>query len=175
MAKKGTWIKAVLGIGSAVVAGKVIYDKYSNTKEQFVKEEEESAQEEVKKYNAIGERKTVEIQDEEFNGCELKAVCAKMVLDLSLASITKDVYINFKSQASSVVIVLPEGIHAADDVEKVASRVLNAAEAAAEEDDVPTVYVIGSATVSGIDIIPASFYGEDDDFEDFDEAETVDE
>ena len=53
MAKKGSLLKTVIGIGSLAVAGKVAYDKYRNTKEKYVKEEKESADDVVKKYNAI--------------------------------------------------------------------------------------------------------------------------
>ena len=125
MAKKGSLLKTVIGLGSLAVAGKVAYDKYRNTKEKYVKEEKESADDVVKKYNAIAESKVIEIQDEEFEGCEIKASASKVVLDLSLAVIEKDVYINFKSQASSVVIVVPEGVNVTCDIEKVASRVRN--------------------------------------------------
>lgn len=171
MAKKGSLLKTVIGIGSLAVAGKVAYDKYRNTKEKYVKEEKESADDVVKKYNAIAESKVIEIQDEEFEGCEIKASASKVVLDLSLAVIEKDVYINFKSQASSVVIVVPEGVNVTCDIEKVASRVRNEV-INVDEEGIHTVYVIGNASVSNVDIIPVDFYGEDEDFEDEDlEAE----
>lgn len=165
MSKKGSFLKTVIGLGSVAVAGKVVYDKYKNTKARYMQEEDEFKDEAVKKYNAIAESKVIEIQDEKFEGCEIKAVAAKVVLDLSLAQIDNDVYINFKSQASSVIIVLPEGINAACDVEKVASSVKNEV-VNTEEDGIPTVYVIGTSNISSVDIIPADFYGEDDDFED---------
>lgn len=167
MAKKGSLLKTVIGLGSLAVAGKVAYDKYRNTKEKYVKEENESADDVVKKYNAIAESKVIEIQDEEFEGCEIKASASKVVLDLSLAVIEKDVYINFKSQASSVVIVVPEGVNVTCDIEKVASRVRNEVNNI-DEEGIHTVYVIGNASVSNVDIIPVDFYGEDEDFEDED-------
>ena len=37
MAKKGSLLKTVIGIGSLAVAGKVAYDKYRNKKEKYVK------------------------------------------------------------------------------------------------------------------------------------------
>lgn len=174
MAKKGSLLKTVIGIGSLAVAGKVAYDKYRNTKEKYVKEEKESADDVVKKYNAIAESKVIEIQDEEFEGCEIKASASKVVLDLSLAVIEKDVYINFKSQASSVVIVVPEGVNVTCDIEKVASRVRNEV-INADEEGIHTVYVIGNASVSNVDIIPVDFYGEDEDFEDEDVEAEADE
>lgn len=174
MAKKGSFLKAALGIGSLAVAGKVVYDKYKNTKEKYVKEEDESKDDIVKKYNAIAESKVIELQDEEFEGCEIKAVASKVVLDLSLAAIEKDVYINFKSQASCVIIVLPEGINVTCDIEKVASAVKNEVENS-EEEGIPTVYVIGTSNVSCVDIIPADFYCEDDDFEDDEDSDFVEE
>ena len=171
MAKKGSFLKTVIGLGSLAVAGKVAYDKYKNTKEKYVREETESAEDVVKKYNAIAESKVIEIQDEEFEGCEIKASASKVVLDLSLAAIEKDVYINFKSQASSVVIVVPEGVNVTCDIEKVASRVRNEV-VNVDEEGIHTVYVIGNASVSNVDIIPVDFYGEDEDFEDEDYEET---
>lgn len=167
MAKKGSLLKTVIGLGSLAVAGKVAYDKYRNTKEKYAKEENESADDVVKKYNAIAESKVIEIQDEEFEGCEIKASASKVVLDLSLAVIEKDVYINFKSQASSVVIVVPEGVNVTCDIEKVASRVRNEVNNI-DEEGIHTVYVIGNASVSNVDIIPVDFYGEDEDLEDED-------
>ena len=174
MAKKGSFLKTVIGLGSLAVAGKVAYDKYRNTKEKYVKEEKESADDVVKKYNAIAESKVIEIQDEEFEGCEIKASASKVVLDLSLAVIEKDVYINFKSQASSVVIVVPEGVNVTCDIEKVASRVRNEV-INVDEEGIHTVYVIGNASVSNVDIIPVDFYGEDEDFEDEDVEAEADE
>lgn len=174
MAKKGSLLKTVIGLGSLAVAGKVAYDKYRNTKEKYVKEEKESADDVVKKYNAIAESKVIEIQDEEFEGCEIKASASKVVLDLSLAVIEKDVYINFKSQASSVVIVVPEGVNVTCDIEKVASRVRNEV-INVDEEGIHTVYVIGNASVSNVDIIPVDFYGEDEDFEDEDVEAEADE
>lgn len=174
MSKKGSFLKAVIGIGSAAVAGKVVYDKYKNTKAKYVQEEEEFKDEAVRRYNAIAESKVIEVQDEKFEGCDVKAVASKVVLDLSLAVIEKDVYINFKSQASSVIIVLPEGINVTCDIEKVASSVKNEVENT-EEEGVPTVYVIGISNISSVDIIPADFYGEDEDFEDEDSDDTADE
>ena len=169
MAKKGSLLKTVIGLGSLAVAGKVAYDKYRNTKEKYVKEEKESADDVVKKYNAIAESKVIEIQDEEFEGCEIKASASKVVLDLSLAVIEKDVYINFKSQASSVVIVVPEGVNVTCDIEKVASRVRNEV-INVDEEGIHTVYVIGNASVSNVD-----FYGDDEDFEDEDVEAEADE
>lgn len=174
MAKKGSLLKTVIGLGSLAVAGKVAYDKYRNTKEKYVKEEKESADDVVKKYNAIAESKVIEIQDEEFEGCEIKASASKVVLDLSLAVIEKDVYINFKSQASSVVIVVPEGVNVTCDIEKVASRVRNEV-INVDEEGIHTVYVIGNASVSNVDMIPVDFYGEDEDFEDEDVEAEADE
>lgn len=81
--------KTLVGIGAAAVAGKVAYDKYKTVKEAFTKEENESVDAEVKKYNAIFEKKVVEVEDEEFSGCEIKTVGAKAVLDLGLAVFEK--------------------------------------------------------------------------------------
>lgn len=168
MAKKKI-AKALVGIGAVAVAGKVAYNKYKTVKEQFVKEENESVDAEVKKYNAIFEKKIVEIEDEEFSGCEIKTVGAKAVLDLGLAVFEKDVYINFTSTASTLTIILPEGVNAACDVEKTCSGVRNLVKNT-DEEDIHTVYVIGKAVMSNVEVIPVNFYIDDDgDFEDTDE------
>jgi hypothetical protein len=120
----------------------------------------------VKKYNAICEKKVVEVEDEEFTGCELKAVGAKLVLDLGLAVFEKDVYVNFTSTGSSVTVILPEGVNAACDVEKTLSGVKNLVDNV-DEEGIHTVYLIGKAVASNIEVIPVNFYvDEDGDFED---------
>ena len=164
MAKK--LIKTVAGIGAIAVAGKVGYDKYKNVKKQFTQEENDSIDAEIKKYNAIFDKKVVEIEDEEFTGCEVKVIGAKAVIDLGLAVFEKDVYINFTSTASNLTIILPEGVNAASDVEKTFSGVKNLVENV-DEEGIHTVYVIGKAVLSNIEIIPVNFYvDDDDDFED---------
>lgn len=164
MAKK--LIKTVAGVGAIAVAGKVGYNKYKNVKEQFAKEENDSIDAEVKKYNAIFDKKVVEIEDEEFTGCEVKVIGAKAVIDLGLAVFEKDVYINFTSTASNLTIILPEGVNAASDVEKTFSGVKNLVENV-DEEGIHTVYVIGKAVLSNVEIIPVNFYvDDDDDFED---------
>ena len=164
MAKK--LIKTVAGVGAIAVAGKVGYDKYKNVKKQFTQEENDSIDAEIKKYNAIFDKKVVEIEDEEFTGCEVKVIGAKVVIDLGLAVFEKDVYINFTSTASNLTIILPEGVNAASDVEKTFSGVKNLVENV-DEEGIHTVYVIGKAVLSNIEIIPVNFYvDDDDDFED---------
>ncbi len=169
MAKKSV-LKTVVGVAAAAVAGKVVYDKYKNTKEKFAKEEEESICEDVKKYNAIGTNKAIEVEDEVFNGCEVKAVASKMLVDLSYATIEKDAYINFSSSASSVLIVLPDGVNAVCDIEKVASNVNNEVENS--EENPYTVFIIGKANLSTVEVLPFSAFLEDkieeDDCEDCD-------
>ena len=173
MAKK--FAKTLVGIGAAAVAGKVAYDKYKTVKEAFTKEENESVDAEVKKYNAIFEKKVVEVEDEEFSGCEIKTIGAKEVLDLGLAVFEKDVYINFNSTASTLTIILPEGVNVACDIEKSVSSVKNLVDNV-DEEGIHTVYVIGKAVGSSIEIIPVNFYMDDaDDFEDADEDIFVDE
>ncbi|MGN0317569.1 MAG: hypothetical protein ACI4E1_06465 [Lachnospira sp.] len=176
MAKKGKVLKFALGVGAAAVAGKVAYDKFKATKEQFEQEENDSLELEVRKYNAIGTKKVVEIDDEDFNGCEVKAVGSKMVIDLGLAGINKDVYINFTSTASVVTIVVPDDVNVTCDIDRKASGVRNLVENI-DDENVATVYVIGTATCSNIEIIPVNFYvDEEEEFEDcdiFEEEEPV--
>ena len=169
MAKK--FAKTLVGIGAAAVAGKVAYDKYKTVKEAFTKEENESVDAEVKKYNAIFEKKVVEVEDEEFSGCEIKTVGSKAVLDLGLAVFEKDVYINFNSTASTLTIILPEGVNVACDIEKSVSSVKNLVDNV-DEEGIHTVYVIGKAVGSSIEIIPVNFYMDDDDEDIFVDEDT---
>ena len=162
MAKKNKFAKAVVALGAIGVASKIAYDKYKNVKADFVKEETASAEDDVKKYNAIFEK--------EFMGCEVKAVGSKAVIDLGLAVFERDVYINFSSSASTVTIILPEGVNVTCDVEKKLSGVRNLVENS-DEDGVHTVYIIGKAVCSNVEIIPVNFYIDDDDFEDIDDSE----
>ena len=174
MAKKKSFAKAFVGVTALAVAGKVVYDKYKILKEKFEKEENESICDEVKKYNAVCTSKSVEIEDEEFEGCEIKAIASKLILDLSLAVFEKDAYINFKSDASIVQIILPEGVNVICDIENVISGIKNLV-VNVEEEDIPTVFIIGKSTISSIEIIPANFYSDDDDdFDDEDDFESED-
>ena len=149
MAKKHGLAKVVLGVGAAAVAGKVAFDKFKQTKERFAKEENDSFDDEIRKYNAIGEKKVIEVEDEVFAGCELKAVASKTVLDLGLAVFEKDVYINFSSNASSVTIILPEGVNATCDISRKIAGVKNLVDNV-DEEGIHTVYIIGKAVCSNV-------------------------
>jgi hypothetical protein len=165
MAKKKI-AKTIVGIGAIAVAGKIAYNKYKNVKEQYTKEENESVDSEIKKYNAIFSKKVVEIEDEEFTGCEVKVVGSKAVIDLGLAVFEKDVYINFLSTASTVTIILPEGVNATCDIDRTCSGVRNLIDNV-DEEGIHTVYIIGKAVASNVEVIPVNFYVDDDeDFED---------
>ena len=153
MAKKHGLAKVVLGVGAAAVAGKVAFDKFKQTKERFAKEENDSFDDEIRKYNAIGEKKVIEVEDEVFAGCELKAVASKAVLDLGLAVFEKDVYINFSSNASSVTIILPEGVNATCDISRKIAGVKNLVDNV-DEEGIHTVYIIGKAVCSNVEVIP---------------------
>ena len=72
--------------------------------------------------------------------------------------------------ASTVTIILPEGVNVTCDVEKKLSGVRNLVENS-DEDGVHTVYIIGKAVCSNVEIIPVNFYIDDDDFEDIDDSE----
>lgn len=165
MAKKHGLAKVVLGVGAAAVAGKVALDKFKKTKERFVKEENDSLDDEIRKYNAIGEKKVIEVEDEVFAGCELKSVASKTVLDLGLAVFEKDVYINFSSNASSVTIILPEGVNATCDISRKIAGVKNLVDNV-DEEGIHTVYIIGKAVCSNVEVIPVNFYVDEEDEED---------
>ena len=167
MAKKHGFAKVVLGVGAAAVAGKVVLDKFKQTKERYAKEENDSLDDEIRKYNAIGEKKVIEVEDEVFSGCELKSVASKTVLDLGLAVFEKDVYINFTSTGSCVTIILPEGVNATCDITRKMSGVKNLVDNV-DEEGIHTVYVIGKAVCSSVEIIPVNFYVDEEDEEDSD-------
>lgn len=172
---KNKFFKTVVTLGALGVASKVAYDRYKNVKSEFEKEENDSLGTEVKKYNAIFQNKVVEVDDEVFTGCEVKAIGSKAVIDLGLAVFEKDVYIDFTSKASSVTIVLPEGVNAACDIEKRASVINNLVENT-DEEGIHTVYVIGTADASRIQIVPVDFYVDDeDDFEDIEDDKEAEE
>lgn len=164
--KKNGVLKLAVGIGAAAVAGKVAYDKFKAAKSKLTKEENDSAELEVRKYNAVCENRMVEIEDEEFMGCEVKAIASKMTLDLSLAVFEKDVYINFESICSNVSIVLPDGVNVTCDIDKKLAKVGNYVENS-DEDGIHTVYIIGKADLSKVEVVTVNFYVDDeDDYED---------
>lgn len=164
--KKNGVLKLAVGIGAAAVAGKVAYDKVKAAKSKLTKEENDSAELEVRKYNAVCENRMVEIEDEEFMGCEVKAIASKMTLDLSLAVFEKDVYINFESICANVSIVLPDGVNVTCDIDKKLAKVGNYVENS-DEDGIHTVYIIGKADLSKVEVVPVNFYVDDeDDYED---------
>ena len=168
--KKNGVLKLAVGIGAAAVAGKVAYDKFKAAKSKLTKEENDSAELEVRKYNAVCENRMVEIEDEEFMGCEVKAIASKMTLDLSLAVFEKDVYINFESICANVSIVLPDGVNVdvEDDSEDDFEEDFDEKAAFPESDDVEIKVINKSeeAAEDEEDVLAG--------FEIEDEAETVD-
>ena len=169
--------KALIFTAEVAVKPEVTLGEYKGVEvpKSEIEVTDEEVDAEVKKYNAIFEKKVVEVEDEEFSGCEIKTVGAKAVLDLGLAVFEKDVYINFNSTASTLTIILPEGVNVACDIEKSVSSVKNLVDNV-DEEGIHTVYVIGKAVGSSIEIIPVNFYmDDDDDFEDADEDIFVDE
>ena len=141
--KKNGLLKFAVGVGAAAVAGKVAYDKVKAAKNKLTKEEQDSAELEVRKYNAVCEKRDVEIEDEEFMGCEVKAIASKLTVDLSLA-VTCDIDKKLAGVHNYVENTDEEGIH--------------------------TVYIIGKAVLSSVEVIPVNFYVDDEDVEeDFDD------
>ena len=167
--KKNSLLKFAVGVGAAAVAGKVAYDKVKAAKNKLTKEEQDSAELEVRKYNAVCEKRDVEIEDEEFMGCEVKAIASKLTVDLSLAVFEKDVYINFESMISNVSIILPDGVNVTCDIDKKLAGVHNYV-GNTDEEGIHTVYIIGKAVLSSVEVIPVNFYVDDEDVEeDFDD------
>ena len=74
----------------------------------------------------------------------------------------KDVYINFSSNASSVTIILPEGVNATCDISRKIAGVKNLVDNV-DEEGIHTVYIIGKAVCSNVEVIPVNFYVDDDD------------
>ena len=97
----------------------------------------------------------------------LKSVASKTVLDLGLAVFEKDVYINFSSNASSVTIILPEGVNATCDISRKIAGVKNLVDNV-DEEGIHTVYIIGKAVCSNVEVIPVNFYVDEEDEEDSD-------
>jgi hypothetical protein len=170
MSRRHSVFKTVVGLAAAAGAAKVGYDQYKKTKEKFERQEQESESELIRKYNTIFERRVVEADEETFQGCEINAVGAHFILDLGKSVFTKDVYISLSAKASSVKIILPQNVGAQCDITRTASVVQNFAEDTAEEYDC-RIFVIGDAIGSRIEVIPMSFYA-DDDFDEEDEQKT---
>ena len=89
------------------------------------------------------------------------------VLDLGLAVFENDLYINFTSNASSVTIILPEGVNATCDISRKIAGVKNLVDNVYEE-GIHTVYIIGKAVCSNVEVIPVNFYVDEEDEEDSD-------
>ena len=79
-------------------------------------------------------------------------MASKTVLDLGLAVFEKDVYINFSSNASSVTIILPEGVNATCDISRKIAGVKNLVDNV-DEEGIHTVYIIGKAVCSNVEVI----------------------
>ena len=77
MAKK-KFLKTVAALGAIGVASKIAYDKYKEVSARFEQEENDSISDEVRKYNAIFGNKVVEVNDEVFTGCEVKAIASNV-------------------------------------------------------------------------------------------------
>ncbi|MGI5989216.1 MAG: hypothetical protein ACOX78_02970 [Lachnospiraceae bacterium] len=171
MSKRHSALKTMLGLAAAAGAAKIGYDQYKKTKEKFEKQEAESENELIRKYNTIFERRVVEADEETFQGCEINAIGSHFILDLGKAVFTKDVYISLSAKASSVKIILPQNVGAQCDITRTGSAVQNFAEDTEEEYDC-RIFIIGSAIGSRIEVIPMSFYA-DDDFDEEDSSETA--
>lgn len=161
MSKRHSVLKTALGLALAAGAAKIGYDQYKKTKEKFADSEQESESDLIHKYNTLFERRVVEADDDIFQGCEINASGAHFILDLGRAKFTKDVYISLSAKCSSVKIILPQGVSAQCDVTETASKVSNYAENPDDETQF-RIYIIGDALCSSIEVIPMSFYADDD-------------
>ena len=156
----------------AVLAGvaiKVGKDKYRQKKREYARIEEDSKHDLIRKYTSFFDRKLVEIEDGPFEGCELKSFSSKLVLDLSRAVIDKDVYVTIDVKGTSLTIILPEGQGVRTDINSVLAKVTNHLEGKKADH---TVYIIGKAWGSNIEIAPEYIYMDNDvreEYEDFNE------
>lgn len=156
----------------AVLAGvaiKVGTDKYREKKKEYAKIEEDSKHDLIRKYTSFFDRKLVEIEDGPFEGCELKTFSSKMVLDLSRAVIEKDVYVSIDVKGTSLTIILPEGCRVKTDINNIFTKLTNHLEGKKSDS---TVFVVGKAWGSNIEISPEYVYMDNDareEYEDFNE------
>ena len=156
-------LKLAIGVAAAGVVIKIGRDKYKSKKKQYEEEELQSAGDLIKKYTAFFDRKLVEVPAGPFEGCELKAFSSKLILDLTRADIEKDVYISFNAKGSVISIITAKGVSVVTDVTESLSKTKNHSEKKSK--DKPTVYLIGNAIGSTIEIVPENVYLDDDEAE----------
>ena len=164
----------VLKIGAAAVitgvAVKCGIDKYRQKKLEYIKLEEESKNDLLRKYTAFFDRKLVEIEDGVFEGCELKTFSSKLVLDLSRATLEKDVYISIDVKGTSLTIILPTGQNIKTDINNIFTKVTDHSKGIHSGN---TIYIIGRAWGSNIEIAPESVYMDDDIKEEYDDFSEI--
>ena len=160
-------LKIAIGAAALGIAAKLGYDKYKEKKREYRQEEEETRDDMIRKYTAFFDRKLVEIEEGAFEGCELKAFGSKLILDMSRAKLEKDIYVSFDVKGSNLTIILPAGVNTNVDISKNMSKISNYSEKRAKNSH--TVYIIGNAIGSSIEIAPDNVYLDSDE-----EAEIVD-
>lgn len=163
MSKSKKILKIALATALAATSLKLAKDAFVKTKRRYTRDEEISKNEEIKKYNTFFDRRLVEVPRGDFYGCEIKTVASKFVLDLSRTNIENDIYISFNSRLSFTTIILPSYVRAKVDIYKKCTKVLNYSEFTDKK--LPTVYIIGKALKSSLEIVPEGIYL-DDEFED---------
>ncbi len=157
----------------AVIAGVAIKygtDKYRQKKKEYAKMEEESKNDLLRKYTAFFDRKLVEIEDGYFEGCELKSFSSKLVLDLSRAVFEKDAYISIDIKGTSLTVILPAGQSVKTNINNIFTRVTDHVQRVKSDN---TVYIIGKAWGSNIEIAPESVYMDDDVKEELDDFHEI--
>ena len=172
--KEMSFTGKVLKIGAAAVitgiAVKYGMDKYRRKKKEYIKLEEDSKDDLIRKYTAFFDRKLVEIEDGIFEGCELKTFSSKLVLDLSRATLEKDVYISIDVKGTSLTVVLPPGHGIKMDINNVFTKVTDHSKGIHSEN---TIYIIGRAWGSNIEIAPDTIYMDDDIKEEYDDFSEI--
>ncbi len=156
----------------AIVAGvaiKIGTDKYRQKKKEYARIEEKSKNDLIRKYTAFFDRKLVEIEDGSFEGCDIKSLGSKLVIDLSRAVIEKDVYISVDLKATSLTVILPSGQSVRSDINNIFTKVTDNTDSAESEH---TIYIVGKARGCNVEIASDSVFMDDDikeEYEDFNE------
>ncbi len=156
-------LKIAIGAAALGIAVKLGYDKYKEKKKEYRKEEEDTKDDIIRKYTAFFDRKLVEVEEGPFEGCELKAFSSKLILDMSRAKLEKDIYVSFDAKGSNLSIILPPGVNTNVDIARNLSRINNYSEKRAK--NLHTVYIIGNAIGSSVEIVPENVYLDNDEEE----------
>lgn len=146
------WMAAVAGTSAAAIAVKFAYEKAKEERLALKEEEEESSHDVIQKYNAFLQSRVITPYNsriDEFEGCDVTAVCAEVVIDLRGCKISRDIYVSLKLRHSSVQILLPKDLGIELQGRNKLSRINNAA----DEEGQNKLYLICDVLMSRVDIV----------------------